>query len=42
VYPAKTASVYNIAEVYGLPYLEGLVSVAARFEPISEHRVQAI
>lgn len=37
---AKTASVYNIAEVYGLPYLEGLVSVAARFEPISEHRVQ--
>jgi hypothetical protein len=37
---AKTASVYNIAEVYGLPYLEGLVSVAARFEPVSEHRVQ--
>ena len=37
---AKTASVYNIAEVYGLPYLEGLVSVAARFEPTSERRVQ--
>lgn len=37
---AKTASVYNIAEVYGLPYLEGLVSVAARFEPVSERRVQ--
>ena len=36
----KTASVYNIAEVYGLPYLEGLVSVVARFEPVSERRVQ--
>src|SRR4028118_850227 len=36
----KTQSIYNIAEVYGLPYLEGLVSVAASFEPISEHRVQ--
>ncbi len=37
---AKTASVYNIAEVYGLPYLEGLVSVAARFEPLSQQRIQ--
>jgi hypothetical protein len=37
---ARTASLYNIAEVYGLPYLEGLVSVAARFEPLSERRVQ--
>ena len=37
---AKTKSVYNIAEVYGLPYLEGFVSVAARFEPVSESRVQ--
>ncbi|MFE1744726.1 PAP/fibrillin family protein [Coleofasciculus sp. H7-2] len=36
---AKDAKVYNIAEVYGLPYLEGFVSVAARFEPISERRV---
>lgn len=36
----KTKSVYNIAEVYGLPYLEGIVSVAARFEPTSERRVQ--
>lgn len=35
----ETKSVYNIAEVYGLPYLEGLVSVAARFEPLSEQRV---
>jgi hypothetical protein len=37
---AQTAQVYNIAEVYGLPYLEGLVSVAARFEPVSPRRVQ--
>lgn len=36
----KTQSVYNIAEVYGLPYVEGLVSVVARFEPISERRVE--
>lgn len=36
----KTSSVYNIAEIYGLPYLEGLVSVAAEFEPVSERRVQ--
>ncbi|MBW4577018.1 MAG: PAP/fibrillin family protein [Aphanothece sp. CMT-3BRIN-NPC111] len=37
---AKEAKVYNIAEVYGLPYLEGFVSVAARFEPVSSSRVQ--
>jgi hypothetical protein len=36
----RTASLYNIAEVYGLPYLEGLVSVAAKFEPLSEQRVK--
>ncbi|BAZ28990.1 PAP fibrillin family protein [Cylindrospermum sp. NIES-4074] len=35
----ETTSVYNIAEIYGLPYLEGLVSVAAKFEPVSERRV---
>jgi len=35
-----TASVYNIAEIYGLPYLEGLVTVAAKFEPVSGRRVQ--
>ncbi|MEH2278706.1 MAG: PAP/fibrillin family protein [Nostoc sp.] len=35
-----TASVYNIAEISGLPYLSGLVSVAAKFEPVSERRVQ--
>lgn len=35
----ETTSVYNIAEIYGLPYLEGLVSVAAKFEPVSERRI---
>lgn len=35
----KTATLYNIAELYGLPYLEGLVSVVARFEPVSDRRV---
>ncbi|MHC5610145.1 MAG: PAP/fibrillin family protein [Nostoc sp.] len=35
-----TTSVYNIAEIYGLPYLEGLVTVAAKFEPVSGRRVQ--
>ena len=33
------ARVYNIAEVYGLPYLEGLVSVCAKFSAVSERRV---
>lgn len=31
--------VYNIAEVYGLPLLEGIVSVAAGFTAVSERRV---
>jgi hypothetical protein len=35
-----TTSIYNIAEIYGLPYLEGLVSIAAKFEPVSGRRVQ--
>jgi len=37
---ATSSTLYNIAEVYGLPYLEGLVSVVARFEPVSAYRVQ--
>ena len=36
------AKVYNIAEIVGLPMLEGLVSVAATFEPVSESRVNVI
>ncbi|HEY9646379.1 MAG TPA: PAP/fibrillin family protein, partial [Chroococcidiopsis sp.] len=35
----RDRKIYNIAEVYGLPYLEGLVSVAAEFEATSERRV---
>ncbi len=31
--------IYNIAEIFGLPYLDVLVSVAARFEVVSERRV---
>lgn len=36
------AKVYNIAEIIGLPMLEGLVSVVATFEPVSERRVNVI
>lgn len=36
----KDQKIYNIAEVQGIPLLEGLVSVAAEFEPVSEKRVQ--
>jgi hypothetical protein len=36
---AAELKVYNIAEVYGLPFLEGVVSVAASFQPVSERRV---
>ena len=36
------AKVYNIAEIIGLPMLEGLVSVAATFEPVSETRVNVM
>lgn len=37
---AREAKIYNIAEIYGLPWLEGLVSVAARFQVVSERRVE--
>jgi hypothetical protein len=33
------STVFNIAEVYGLPFLEGIVSVAARFTPVSDRRL---
>jgi hypothetical protein len=36
------AKVYNIAEIMGLPMLEGLVSVAASFDPVSERRINVI
>jgi hypothetical protein len=35
-----TSSVYNIAEVNSLPYLSSLVSVVAKFAPLSDQRVQ--
>lgn len=35
----ETNSVYNIAEIYGLPFVEGIISVAAKFEPVSGRRV---
>lgn len=37
---AKEAKIYNIAEVYGLPYLESIISVVASFTPVSEKRVK--
>jgi len=36
---ASEGRIYNIAEIYGLPFLEGLVSVAAQFTAISAQRV---
>ena len=36
------AKVYNIAEVVGIPLMEGIVSVAGRFEPTSAKRVNVI
>lgn len=36
----NTGTIYNIAEIYGVPYFEGLVSVVAKFEPVSQRRVQ--
>jgi hypothetical protein len=35
----EESKVYNIAEVIGIPFLEGLVSVVAEFQPVSEKRV---
>ncbi len=31
--------VYNIAEILGVPFLEGIISVVAEFTPVSEKRV---
>lgn len=36
----KTNSVYNIAEIFGLPYLDGIVTACARFSPVSQRRVE--
>lgn len=37
---ASSSSIYNVAETSGLPYLEGMVSVAAKFVPLSDRRVK--
>lgn len=34
------AKLYNIAEIVGVPLLEGIVSIAAKFEATSDKRVQ--
>ncbi|NJO19280.1 MAG: fibrillin, partial [Spirulinaceae cyanobacterium RM2_2_10] len=31
--------VYNLAEIVGVPFLEGLVCVTAQYEPVSERRL---
>ncbi|MDJ0658826.1 MAG: PAP/fibrillin family protein [Crocosphaera sp.] len=36
----EEAKLYNIAEIIGVPFLEGIVSVAATFEATSDERVQ--
>lgn len=36
----KDSSIYNIAELYSLPLLEGLVSVSAKFSATSAQRVE--
>jgi len=36
---AAAGKVYNLAEIQGIPYLEGLISVEARFEALSQRRV---
>ncbi|TVQ46412.1 MAG: fibrillin [Gloeocapsa sp. DLM2.Bin57] len=38
----QDAILYNVAEIVGIPFLEGLVSVRARFEAVSESRVNVI
>ena len=35
----QTGKFYNIAEISGLPYLDGIFSVSAQFEPLSERRI---
>lgn len=37
---ASGSKIYNIAEVTGLPFLEGIISVVADFEPVSSQRVE--
>jgi len=36
---ADSAKIYNLAEIVGVPFLDGLVAVAASFEAVSPRRV---
>lgn len=36
----QSSRIYNVAEVLSVPFLEGIVSVCATFEPVSERRVE--
>ena len=35
----ETKKVYNVSEIVGIPFLEGIISVIAEFTPVSEKRV---
>ncbi len=35
----QSKKVYNVAEIVGIPFLEGLVSVVANFETVSDKRI---
>jgi len=36
---SQEAKIYNVAEILGLPFLDSIVSVAAKIEPVSDRRV---
>lgn len=36
---SQEAKIYNVAEILGLPFLDSIVSVAAKIEPVSDLRI---
>jgi PAP_fibrillin len=36
----RETQIYNIAELLGIPFLEGIVTVSAQFTPLNEQRIQ--
>jgi hypothetical protein len=36
----RETQIYNIAELQGIPFLEGIVTVSAQFTPITDQRIQ--
>jgi PAP_fibrillin len=36
----RETQIYNIAELQGIPFLEGVVTVSAQFTPLNEQRIQ--